>query len=465
MQPVNQRTFTKNASVLSKLARILINFGLAVVFAVTATVLATARSIPPSGPPTISPLQDVIYPAYALEVGPGEELVKIPDITAPGTWDTIASTTDTDYLAGDFVGGDLSKLYVLDGTSNELHTLDTTTGDDTTVGPSVPLSGHIWTGATGTTGGTLYTSSTSGEASHLYRVNTATGLATVVGEITNAPCIIDIAINAAGELYGLDACHDALMRIDPTTGAGTLIGSTGFDADYAQGMDFEDRSGTLYLAAYNTTLSRGELRIADTATGNSVLVGPFPDGVEVDALAFAKPTAAPLQVLQNPGFESSWDHWQTEGYPTLSSTSYSGALSASFLGEEVWAWQPVFIPSDALEVSISYWLTGLSSDPDWDNDILCGGLWDLDRQTQIAGGCFGLTYFYSYPMKWRARTYTLDADELASAAGKVLLFGIRETQDWLPGYHKTSTAYVDDITLMVTRPIYDYALLLPLVIK
>jgi hypothetical protein len=185
----------------------------------------------------------------------------------------------------------------------------------------------------------------------------------------------------------------------------------------------------------------------------------------VAALAFAAPTPAPVQVLQNPGFEGNWAHWQTEGYPSLSSTSHGGSLSAKFFGEEVWAWQPVFIPGDATDVRMSYWLTGLSAEFDWDSDILCGGLWDLARQKQLAGGCFDLHYFYSYPMEWKARTYTLDAEELSSVAGKAVLLGFQEEQDWMSGYSKTSTAWVDDVTLYVTRPVYEYQLFLPLVVR
>lgn len=476
MQHIGRHT-SENAHVSTVAMSVRILFATALVTAalVAASVLASARTVDTaavSGRATLPKAQDVIYPAYALEVAPGEELVKIPDITAPGTWDTIATTPDTDYFAGDFVGGDTSRLYVIDLTANELHYLDTTTGADTIVGACSPVSGQSWTGATGTTGGILYASSSNGDISYLYQVDTASGASTTVGEIANAPCIIDIAINSAGEMYGVDVCgkigdetDDQLVQINPTTAAGTVIGSLGFDADFAQGMDFEDRSGILYLAAYNVTANRGELRIADTATGSSVLVGPFPGGAEVDALAFAKPQSAPVQMLLNPSFENSWEHWQTEGYPTLSGTSHDGAVSAMFLGKEVWAWQYVYIPADAMEVSINYWLTGISSDTDWDNDILCGGLWDLARQTQLAGGCFGLTYFYSYPMVWRLRTYTLDASDLASVAGQVLLLGFREEQDWNPGYHKTSTAYVDEVSLLVTRPIYDYDVLLPLVIR
>ena len=128
-------------------------------------------------------------------------------------------------------------------------------------------------------------------------------------------------------------------------------------------------------------------------------------------------------------------------------------------------WQQVYIPVDALDVSIGYWLTGLSSDPDWDNDILCGGIWDQTRQTQYVDVCYGLAYFYSYPMVWRNRIYRLEANELANIAGKNVLVGFRLTQDWNPGYHLTSTAYVDDVVLQVTRPIYDYSVFLPFAVR
>jgi hypothetical protein len=41
----------------------------------------------------------------------------------------------------------------------------------------------------------------------------------------------------------------------------------------------------------------------------------------------------------------------------------------------------------------------------------------------------------------------------------------RLTQDWNPGYHRTSSAVVDDAALYVTRPVYDYSVYLPLVVR
>jgi hypothetical protein len=129
-------------------------------------------------------------------------------------------------------------------------------------------------------------------------------------------------------------------------------------------------------------------------------------------------------------------------------------------------WQEVVIPGDALDVTFGYWLTGASSDPDWDNDILIGGIWDPTRQIKVVDVRHGLTYFlYSPAGEWKRKLYRLTPAEVAVIAGQRVVVGFQLTQDWLPGYHKTSTAYVDDALLYVTRPTYDYAVYLPLVVR
>jgi hypothetical protein len=428
--------------------------------------LSTGRAPSVTGPTSrsfdllMSPLAG--NAAFAVEVYPNERMRYIPNIDTPGEWEYVGDVEGAAYFAGDFVGHDFSQMYVIDYYLNELHTLGTTAAITTTIGACNPVSGQGWSGATGTADGILYASSTDESSSYLYTIDIDTGTATVVGQITNAPAIIDIAINADGEMYGVDIDGDNLVQIDPTTGVGTVIGSIGFDADYAQGMDFEQVSGVLYLAAYNATTSRGELRTANTTTGNSVLVGVFPEDAETDALAFTPPTT---QRLQNPGFESGWAYWYTESFPSLSGTSHSGSWSVYLSGEECWVWQEVYIPSDAIDVSFGYWLTGISSDTEWDNDILIGGIWDQARQTKYVDVRQGLTYFYYNPMEWRNPIHRLEADELANVAGQRVLVGFQLTQDWNPGYHKLSYAYVDDAVLYVTRPIYDYSVYLPLVAR
>ena len=223
-------------------------------------------------------------PAYGLDTGPFN-LVHIPDISDPGTWDVLPNV-GTFYSGGDLWHGDFSKLYALDYYTNEFVTLDLATGDRTVIGTAHALPGHHWTGLTAATDGTIYGVSTEcNVASALYTINRLTGEATLVGTNTSAPCLIDVAINAQGQMYAVDISSDALFQIDTTTGAATAIGLLGFNANHAQSLDFEEESGILYWAAaddYN-----GSLRRIDTSTGASLHLGYFPNYTGVDCLSFA----------------------------------------------------------------------------------------------------------------------------------------------------------------------------------
>jgi hypothetical protein len=252
---------------------------------------ATKAPVPSNGkryPGLAGPLATI--PAYGVDLYPGAAFKVWPDASVPGTATTIVPTASA-YFGGTFLNGDFTKLWVLEYSLNQLHTLDTTTGAVTVVGPSVPNAGESWTGIKGSSDGNVYASATTCSASTLYTIDPGTGHPTVVGPVTNAGCLIDIAINAAGEIYGVDIAGDNLVKINPATGAGTIIGPLGVAANYAQGMDFEKESGVLYWAAYTTS---GELRTIDTATGASFLIGAFPGGGEVDAFAIASGGASSL---------------------------------------------------------------------------------------------------------------------------------------------------------------------------
>jgi hypothetical protein len=265
--------------------------------------------------------------AFAVDVYPGYNLVTFLNDN-PGAWTVVAGVPGSAYFAGDFINGDFSKLYVIDYYANTLYTLDTTTGAVTTIGPSTPRSGETWTGLSGAADGTMYGSTTNISRSTLYTVDISTGAATEVGEITNAPAIIDIAVTPGGQMFGVDIVNDNLVSIDPATGAGTVIGYLGFNANFAQGMDFEETSGTLYLAAYST---QGELRIADPATGNTTLVGAFPGGAEVDSLAFATGGGGDAAWLsENPASGSIPGYW-----PGSVSKTQDGTTPRSQAGLEI----------------------------------------------------------------------------------------------------------------------------------
>lgn len=88
-----------------------------------------------------------------------------------------------------------------------------------------------------------------GVESELHSLDLHTGVATLIGG-NGVTLMIDLAMNCKGQMYGHSVFDDTLYRIDPETGAATPIGPYGLDANFAQGMDFDNSSGKLYAAIY-----------------------------------------------------------------------------------------------------------------------------------------------------------------------------------------------------------------------
>ena len=200
------------------------------------------------------------------------------DTDTPGTLVNIAPV-NTAVWAGDFVGGDATVTYQIKDT-NELVTVDTTTGAETVIGTlATPPAGETYTGmAFDPSTGNTYASSCNITTSSLFQIDVATATATLIGAITNSPCSIAIAATTAGDLYSYDLVNDVLLSVDKATGAGTTIGSIGFDANFGQGMDYDPTTGTMYMAAFNNGTFLAELRTVDLATGNTALVGTLGAG-------------------------------------------------------------------------------------------------------------------------------------------------------------------------------------------
>jgi len=224
-------------------------------------------------------------PAFAVDAYPGENLVYFPDTSAPGSWNVVGSLAGTEFFAGDFVGGDFDTLYVINSTGNTLYGVNTTTAATTLIGTATPPAGQSFSGLSGTPFGEMYGLTTTCAGSNLVMVDVTTGATTDLGALPGIDCGIDLAYNTDdGMIYIVDLVTDSLFRVDPATVTVTLVGALGASPNYAQGMDYEEESGILYWAAYTTV---GELRIIDTTTGASTLVGGFPGGAEVDSFAFA----------------------------------------------------------------------------------------------------------------------------------------------------------------------------------
>ncbi len=221
--------------------------------------------------------------AFGLRVFPSFNLVRFADATVPGEWELINPINQT-HPTADFLFNDFSQLYAIDYTNNLLVTIDTATGVRTVIG-SLTGGNGFWAGMTAAVDGTLFASTTNcGTNSTLYTINPETAAVTLVGPIAPNTCILDIAINAQDEMYGVDIQNNNLYQIDPNTGAGTVVGSLGVNAQFLQGLDFDQATGVLYWAAYTLF---GEMRVIDTSTGASASLGAFPSGDQVAALAIA----------------------------------------------------------------------------------------------------------------------------------------------------------------------------------
>ncbi len=254
---------------------------------------AQPRTVPPGTATTLLSPQ-----AYSYRFTFNDVNIVTFDLAAPASQTVLAPTTRS-LFAGDFANNDFSRLLVIDNATNEYLSIDTATGVETLLGSSIPIADHLWSGMTwDPTTGILYAHATSCAESSLYTIDIATGAATLIGFVSNAGCLIDIAMSPGGQLYGVDIINDVFLAIDKTTGAGTVIGSIGFDANFAQDLDFDDASGVLYYAAFNNVSFNGELYIIDITSGATTFLGSFgTDTTEIDAFGIVSsipvPTATP----------------------------------------------------------------------------------------------------------------------------------------------------------------------------
>ncbi len=99
----------------------------------------------------------------------------------------------------------------------------------------------------------LTTSGGSPPVTRLFTVNVNTGASTLVGVVdaptneTTGTIMISIAINCEGRLYGHNITDDSLYVINRNTAIASFVGSHGLDANFAQGMDFDNSTGELYV--------------------------------------------------------------------------------------------------------------------------------------------------------------------------------------------------------------------------
>jgi subtilisin-like proprotein convertase family protein len=241
---------------------------------------------------------DVANPAsraFCYSGGPGTFQFNRQRLDAPVTLTPIGAPVSFGFPGASAWVTTTNQLYVVDQSSPfALYRVDTTTGVRTFV---VNLTGLIHANFTGMTWdrttNTMYGVSTSISQSQLYTVNITTGVCTPVGGPTTvSPGAIMINAAPGGSLFGVDIVNDQLFRWNKTTGVPTSIGPVGFNANFGQDAHFDLSDGQYYWASFNATAFQPQLRIIDTLTGGSTLVGAY-SATQVETLGIYTPLNPP----------------------------------------------------------------------------------------------------------------------------------------------------------------------------
>jgi len=188
-----------------------------------------------------------------------------------------AETGPGQVLGYDF-SPDGSVLYGVDNGASSLIKVDQATGNRTTIGPMTKPASHNWIDVMiDPATGAAYAASAnaaSPDSYSLFSLDLATGATTLINTVATGSLPIDLAVNCSGEMYAETSIDDMLYRVDRATGALTAVGPLGVDLNFAQGMDFDNRTGVLHAwqVRSNTTSQYASINLA---TGAST---PFPGG-------------------------------------------------------------------------------------------------------------------------------------------------------------------------------------------
>ena len=126
-------------------------------------------------------------------------------------------------------------LYGIAGATGQLFSINLTTRVATAVG--APSGGNVAALDFDHAAGVLYAIDDSTGASRLFTISTNTGAATLVGPLGIGTDCNGLAYDpASGQLFTINAVNGQLLRVNPATGAATLVGATNGSFGAAFGM-------------------------------------------------------------------------------------------------------------------------------------------------------------------------------------------------------------------------------------
>jgi hypothetical protein len=233
------------------------------------------------------------YNAYA-NTGTDPEGPTTFSLSAPGTLNSLANQSTELFVAGGTWANGTWYGVVYDTIAPyNFITINPATGARTVIGDM----GTDMTGLSyNTANSTMYAVSFDASNSQLYTINMLTGQPTAVGSPIAGRLLINLAINNAGACYSLDLNAGVIGSVDLATGAFTPVGTgIGFDASYAQDMEFDRDNGNLFIAAQD--LTSGWLAWVNTATGTTLKIGDFEGGAEITGFAIPYTPAPSFKTL------------------------------------------------------------------------------------------------------------------------------------------------------------------------
>jgi len=198
------------------------------------------------------------------------------DINDPGTIEYLQDTESDDFLSGG-TGCTDGYWYACENSTGALWKIDPDNGDMTYIGGGgVGLNGLSHDVTTNILYGAL--------GSALYMIDIENGEQEFIGSC-GVNCMIGIAFDYDGVLYGWSISSDCLYTINIETGEATEVGPLGINLNYAQGGHFCMEDDILYLAAYTIKPDTCFLYECDEDKGACTLISQFDNNYTVSFLA------------------------------------------------------------------------------------------------------------------------------------------------------------------------------------
>jgi hypothetical protein len=229
----------------------------------------------------------------------------------------------------------------------------------------------------------------------LYLFDICSLTAEPVGPLNTAGGMIDLCFRE-GVCYAYDIFDDNAYTIDLTTGNAALLGTIGFNAEYGQGMSYDEYSGTIYLSAFNYQTFSAQLRTMDPATGMTTLVTDWgyaqiaPFAVENYFIGYPVSPATnpdPPPGTDNINIEGVTLNWTNNGWGTNESEvwfNYSGTPLKLYDGPVISSWPTGALPYQ----TVCEWRINSK----YADCCSLGPLWSFTTETVPASGFYDSFY-------------------------------------------------------------------------